>query len=301
MIAQMTAKLARRVATLGANNRAGAIVVAGEAVRILRDAHREDASVVVAVAVALCSAQPAMAPVWNAAALALRADGNDALTRYGLHLQRAPAALARVTADVLLAGGTAGLLFSVVTVSASRSVHRCLSLLSRRCRLHVLCAEGRPLFEGRELSAALAGEGIATTICTDAAVTSLSQHANAVLVGADAVAADWFLNKCGTRQVLEVAASQGVPAYAVASRDKFVHPRLANMLEASGGDDAEVWEQHPPAVTVANPYFERVPTDSLSGIATDVGLVGPSSLGDVADSLVTAKDAGRLVSVLQKT
>ena len=295
MMAQMTQELARRVAAIRADTRSGAVDLTREAVGILTDAYRHERSVVVAAA-ALCAAQPAMAPIWNASAIALRPDGIDALARYQQLLQRAPAALARVAVEVLLADRAAGEPMSVVTVSASHSVRRCLLLLSRRSRLHVLCAEGRPLFEGRELAVALAREGIATTVCTDAAVTSLSPSARAVLVGADAVAGDWFINKCGTHQVVTVAATQGVPAYVVASRDKFVHPLLGPHLRLSGGVETEVWIDHPPEIAVANPYFERVPIDSLAGVLTDIGPVGSGSLHAATGGVVTSDDVRRLLS-----
>lgn len=299
MMAQMTPELAARVATIGSNNRSGAAAIATDAVGILEDAIRADASVVPAVATALCAAQPAMASVWNAAALAIRPDSSEALSRYGQLLGRSPAAIARVAVGVLLAGHETRQPFSVVTVSASASVLECLLLLARKCRLRVLCAEGRPLFEGRELAARLASEGIETTVCTDAAVTSVGTHAQTVLVGADAVTSDWFLNKCGTHQVVEVATTHGIPAYVVAGRDKFVHPVLAPLLTLSGGVDTEVWRQHPPGVAVVNPYFERVPVSALAGVVTDVGLVGPGSLGGVAASLVTEGDASHLASVVR--
>jgi translation initiation factor 2B subunit (eIF-2B alpha/beta/delta family) len=299
-MAQMTPELAARVAAIGADNQSGATAIAAEAVLVLQEARLVDVSVVPVVATALCKAQPAMASVWNAAALSLRSDGEEALSRFGGLLRRAPDALARVAVELLLAGREDGQTFSVVTVSASGSVRECLLLLSRRCRLRVLCAEGRPLLEGRVLATSLAAAGITTTVSTDAAVTSLGAKFDAVLVGADAVAAGWFLNKCGTHQVVEVAATHGIPAYVAASRDKFVDPTLARMLVPTGGTDAEVWAEHPPEVEVANPYFERVPVQSLVGVITDAGLVGPGSLGDVAAGLVGQDDVGRLIGQLRR-
>lgn len=298
MMAQMTPALARGVAMIRADNRSGAAAVAAAAVGLLADAHRESQRTVAAVASAVCEAQPSMAPVWNAAALALRADGGDALVRYGQLLDRAPRALARVAVSTLLAGHTPGTPLTVLTVSASDSVRRALLDVSRRCPLRVLCAEGRPLLEGRRLAAALAADGVATTLCTDAAVSSVGQASHAVVVGADAVTPDWFLNKCGTHQTVEVAAARGMSVYVVASRDKLIHPLLAPRLTLSAGAPSEVWADSTPGVEIANPYFERIPIGGLTGIITDIGLVGSASVEALAQALVTTDDAERLISLL---
>ena len=176
-----------------------------------------------------------MAPVWNAVALALRPDGGAALDRFARRVERAPAAVARVAADVLLAGRAPGQALAVATVSASGTVRACLGELSRRCRLQVLCAEGRPLLEGRALAASLAAAGIAVTLCTAAAAGGLSGAADTVLVGVDAVGPDWFVNKCGTRALVEAAAARGRAAYAAAARDKFIAAPLAARLTPGGG------------------------------------------------------------------
>lgn len=298
MMAQMTPELARRVARVRADNRSGASAVAVEAIAILTDARRSSPEMVDAVAAALCRAQPAMASVWNAAALALRPDGAAALVRYARRLTRAPDALARVAAGTLRAGHTKGETLSVATVSASRTVYGVLTELAGRGPLRVLCAEGRPLFEGRDLAAALAANGIGTTVCTDAAVGSLAASAHLVVVGADAVADRWFLNKCGTHQVVEVSASRGLSVYVVATREKLVHPGLAPSLRVSGGAAAEVWDGAPPAVEVANPYFERIPVDGLAGVITDTGVIDVDSLPSATASILTGDDVERLISVI---
>ncbi len=294
----MTPELAARVAALGADNRSGASSLAVAAVGILRDALAEGPAAAASAAVALCAAQAAMAPVWNAAALALRRDGGAALDRFARRIERAPAAVARVAADALLAGRGPGQPFAVGTVSASGTVRACLGELSRRCRLHVLCAEGRPLLEGRALAASLAADGVAVTLCTDAAAGGLSAAADAVLVGADAVGPDWFANKCGTRPLVEAAAARGRPAYVAAARDKFIAAPLAARLTPGGGAAAEVWADAPPGVAVANPYFERVPAEAVAGVVTDVGVVEPGALAAVAAGLLGPDDVRRLAARL---
>ena len=183
----MTPELARRVAAVAAESRAGASALLRRAVPILQAAQREDQAVLESVALALCAAQSSMASLWNAVALALRQDDGVGLSRYAERARRSPAILGRFAVAVLTSGDAPATPLAVATVSASGSVRQCLQELSRRCELHVVCAESRPLYEGRQLAAELTADSIATTVCTDAAVGGFLELVDAVLVGADAI------------------------------------------------------------------------------------------------------------------
>ena len=88
----------------------------------------------------------------------------------------------------------------------------------------------------------LVADGISTTLCTDvgigAVMATTGPQLEAVVVGADAVAPRWFINKCGTRHVVEVATGLGVPSYVVATRDKFIRETLADELRSNQGPPA---------------------------------------------------------------
>ena len=212
-------------------------------------------------------------------------------------------------ADLLLTGhegaGSGSEPLVVATVSASGSVRVCLEALSERTELQVICAEARPLMEGRRLAADLAAAGIPTTLCTDAGIDAViattGLRLDAVVVGADAVAPRWFVNKCGTRQVVDVGAGLGVPSYVVASRDKFIHEALVDELRPREGppEPEEVWEHPPRDVTVTNPYFERVPVESVANFVTDAGLLGPASVEDLCRSVVGRSDSARLARMVR--
>ena len=192
----------------------------------------------------------------------------------------------------------------VATVSASASVRVCLEALSERIELQVICAEARPLMEGRRLAADLAAAGISTTVCTDAGIGAViaatGMRLEAVVVGADAVAPRWFVNTCGTRQGIEVAAGLGVPNYVVASRDKFVQGALADEIRPRDGPPEEVWEHPPRGVTVRNPYFERVPVELVANFVTDAGLLGPAAVEDLCRSVVSRSDSDRLAQMVRQ-
>ncbi len=60
-----------------------------------------------------------------------------------------------------------------------------------------------------------------------------------------------------------------------------------------------MWSDAPSGVTVANPYFERVPLDSAAAFVTDAGSVGTGSVQDVCASVVPAEDVERLAALLR--
>jgi methylthioribose-1-phosphate isomerase len=110
---------------------------------------------------------------------------------------------------------------------------------------------------------------------TDAGVGAALDHTDAVLLGADAVAPRWFLNKVGSAALAAAASSRGTPVYLVAGRDKFVPPQLEAALTIEMHPADEVWDTPPPGVVVRNAYFERVPLDLVTALVTDAGLLTP--------------------------
>lgn len=243
-----------------------------------------------------------MAPIWNAAALAGGPDGEEALRLLRARMTRAPGSMSKVLSRLLLPERSAGARrpLTLATVSQSGSVTACLAALADIAELRVICAEGRPVYEGRLMAASLARTGIAVTLCTDAAIGEVVRDAepavDAVVVGADAVTPDWFLNKCGTHLLATAAASAGIPVYVVASRVAFLNPVLSVAVHGRAGPDAEVWDTPPTRVEVANPYFERVPLDAVSMFVTDVGPIGIGSVSQMCESLVDAAAAKRVLA-----
>ncbi len=276
-------ELAHRVDVIESDHASGASVLAGQAVDILCDALSLGPSVVARIGRALCRAQPAMAPIWNAAALAVGSDGEESLRLLRARMTRAPESMSKVLSRLLLPAQSAGDRppLTLATVSQSGSVRACLTALADIAELRVICAEGRPVYEGRLMAASLARAGIAVTLCTDAAVSEVVRDVepavDAVVLGADAVTPDWFLNKCGTHLLATAAASVGIPVYVVASRATFLNPILSVAVHGRAGPAVEVWDTPPAGVEVVNPYFERVPLDAVSMFVTDVGPIGIGS------------------------
>jgi hypothetical protein len=270
-------QLARRIQILAANRDSGASELLDEVILVLRDALTTRVPIA-PLARAVCRAQPGMGPVWNAALAAL--SGAEAFERFAQRVARGPAALTRFAAECL-GGGAPGEPLHLVTLSFSRSVAIVLEGLARSRSLRVACAEGRPALEGRRLASRLAAAGTPVTCFSDASIAHALAGADAVLVGADAVAPEWFFNKSGTRMLAAAAGLEGVPVYVAATRDKFVSRDVAARLANTEGAPAEIWERPPAGVAVRNPYFETAPLDLVTGVISDLGILGVGMIGDV--------------------
>jgi ribose 1,5-bisphosphate isomerase len=269
-----------RIAALAANKTAGAAELLAEALDILFAARAADADMR-EIARAVCEAQPTMAPLWNAAAAAT-ADDPERLNQFAARARRAPAILARYAA-AHFADDDPQRPLHVVTISFSSAVVVVLEALRGLRPLAVSCSESHPALEGRRVAAHLAASAVPVTYFGDAAIGHALPGADAVIVGADAIAPSWFLNKSGTRMLAAAAAQQGIPVYVAATRDKFVGRELSARLVIRNGDPGEVWANPPSGVEVRNPYFESIPLDLVTAVICDIGVLGTGMIPDVCE------------------
>jgi translation initiation factor 2B subunit (eIF-2B alpha/beta/delta family) len=159
--------------------------------------------------------------------------------------------------------------------------------LHERHPVRVACTESRPGLEGRQLAADLAAAGVAVHLYADAAAAHALADADLVLVGADAIGAEAFVNKSGTRMLVAAAAAQGLPVYVAATRDKFVMPALWPRLALGEAPAGEIWDAPPAGVTVRNPCFERTRVDLITAVLCDIGLLGADLVPGVCAGLQT--------------
>jgi translation initiation factor 2B subunit (eIF-2B alpha/beta/delta family) len=262
-------RLTAAIEALAHDAESGASELVARAVGILERAREQGRETLVQAARGVCAAQPSMAPMWNAAIAALADQAAPGtLARFAHRLQRSSAALRRVAVEELTPDGSQPL--HLVTCSFSGSVLAVLADLAQSRQLTEACAEGRPRLEGRRLASALA-PAANVEFYTDAAISLALHDSAAVVVGADAITPDWFLNKSGTFALAAAASLQGVPVFVLATRDKFLPPAIASALSIEEHDLREVWADAPEGVRVRNPYFERVPLTLVTAVITDAG------------------------------
>ena len=281
--------LERRIAAVAGNRESGASELLAEVIAVLREALSSHEAIV-PIARAVCRAQPSMAPLWNAALAACEPDGAGRLERFAHRVERAPAAIARFAIECFSAELPSQLPnqeLHLVTISFSSSVVRVCEALVRTRILRVSCSESRPALEGRRLAERLSALQIPVTVYSDAAIGHALVDADAVIVGADAVAPLWFLNKSGTRLLATSAWQRGIPVHVVASRDKFVAAAVAERLVVREEAASEIWADPPAGVTVRNPYFELIPLELVTTVISDLGLLGAAVIPDVCASMQT--------------
>jgi translation initiation factor 2B subunit (eIF-2B alpha/beta/delta family) len=284
VVNDQSGELARRVSAVASNREAGASAILDEVIAILTTA-RDRGIELTPLARLLTSAQPSMAPVWNAVLAALASDRDpDRFGRFVRQVARAPDALRRFAMQcVSLEPRDASL--HLVTVSMSRAVLTVVDAARTARDVRVSCSESRPALEGRHLASRLALDAVPVTCFSDAAIGEAIAAADAVLVGADAIGPEWFINKTGTRMVAAAAQLQGIPVYVAATRDKFVGRTVAARLTLREGSPAEIWDAPPTGIEVRNPYFETIPLDLATLIISDAGLLGAALVPDVCESL----------------
>ena len=145
----------------------------------------------------------------------------------------------------------------------------------------VLIAESRPLQEGRELAATLAARDIPVWLVVDAALPLVLSQAQLLWIGADAVTELGVLNKIGSFAAALAAREHSVPAYALASRRKFL-PAATAALRIDEMPPAEVWENPPDRVKPRNVYFELVPIQLFRGLVVEDAVLPPGEASQLA-------------------
>ncbi|MFH1501513.1 MAG: hypothetical protein ABIG03_00555 [Candidatus Eisenbacteria bacterium] len=169
----------------------------------------------------------------------------------------------------LIAPGTV-----VATTSDGESVSAILEeAAGAGTEFHVLLSESRPGLEGLSLARRLADLGVPSTLVADAALPGRLAGAGLVLLGADSLSDDSFVNKIGSYAVALAARECGVPCYVAALEDKLL-PTALRGDPARGRDPSELMADAPSGVAVDNRYFEVVPLELCRGVVTESGVAG---------------------------
>lgn len=147
--------------------------------------------------------------------------------------------------------------------------------------------ESRPKREGRKTAETLSKYTI-VHYWIDAAVVKGLKGVDAVMVGADTVTKDMFINKLGTYPLVLSADLENVPVYVLADTSKFL-PLGQEGSEKEKHEPEEVWQSGSEYIKVHNDYFESVPLDEdfeLS-IITEQGIVDGYEVRELTRKNVT--------------
>lgn len=149
----------------------------------------------------------------------------------------------------------------------------------------VYADETRPVLQGARLTSwELSRAGIPVTVLCDSMAASVMAegHVDAVIVGADRIAANGDVaNKVGTLQLAIVAKHFGCPVY-VAAPTSTIDPNAADgsMIPIEQRSPSEVLPEPIEGVDVCNPSFDVTPACLVSKIVTEAGIFEPSRIMD---------------------
>lgn len=151
-------------------------------------------------------------------------------------------------------------------------------------KVRVVACETRPRYQGRLTAASLAKDGIDVTITVDMGVTKYLKKADIILVGADAITSTGdLINKVGTSGLAHLARMHDVSFFSCAETYKYSPLTLYGVKEKiEERDPKEVWEKPPKGVKISNPAFDVTAARYINGYITEMGIVPPSELPEIA-------------------
>ena len=149
--------------------------------------------------------------------------------------------------------------------------------------IKVICDETRPLCQGARLSVfEMQQENIPVKLAVDSAAGHLMQKGmvNKVVVGADRVAKGGVANKIGSLMVALAAKRFNIPFYVAAPKSTFDNENSIYDVEIEERDADEVIyfgksRVAPEGTEVENPAFDIIPSDLITGIITEDGIIQP--------------------------
>jgi methylthioribose-1-phosphate isomerase len=150
-------------------------------------------------------------------------------------------------------------------------------------KIRVICDETRPLCQGARLSVfEMQQENIPVRLAVDSAAGHLMQKGmvDKVVIGADRVAKGGVANKIGSLMVALAAKRFNVPFYVAAPKSTFDSENSIYDVEIEERDADEVihfgkCRVAPKGTEVENPAFDIVPSDLITGIITEEGIITP--------------------------
>ncbi len=151
-----------------------------------------------------------------------------------------------------------------------------------RKKVKIIQTESRPILEGRIQAANLYKLGYDVKLVSDTGYARHLDRINMILLGADAIFRDYFVNKSGSYNICLAGKNAGIPVYILADSRKFwfsLPPEHREMQYNESKKPAEeIWKNPHPGIDIENYYFEKVPVDWADGFITEKEILKPSRL-----------------------
>lgn len=134
-----------------------------------------------------------------------------------------------------------------------------------------------PVEEGKTLAKLLAGLEFKVNYIADAAVGRFIDQIDLVIVGADAIFKNKFLNKIGTYLIALACRNRQLPFYVIADSRKLFNEQnvskfvFNNLTDEDLKPADELWNKPPNGITPLNYYFEFTPNNLVTKFIFESG------------------------------
>lgn len=136
----------------------------------------------------------------------------------------------------------------------------------------VVLSEGGADLGGRRMALELAPRGVRVTLVYDAALGTQVPGCDRVWLGTEAIGAQAFLGRVGTRALLEEARRVEVPSAVLATSDKLMPRGELDLPAWCESEPWLLWYGAPEGVRLEVQLFERVPLELADAFATEHGI-----------------------------
>jgi translation initiation factor 2B subunit (eIF-2B alpha/beta/delta family) len=149
-------------------------------------------------------------------------------------------------------------------------------------KVKIIQTESRPVLEGRIQAVNIHRLGYEVKLISDTGYARHLDRINMILLGADAIFRDYFVNKSGSYNICLAGKNAGIPIYILADSRKFwfsLPPEQREMQYTENKKpDEEIWKDPHPGIEIENFYFEKIPVSWADGFITEKEILKPSNL-----------------------
>ena len=151
----------------------------------------------------------------------------------------------------------------IMTISNSTLVKKILDTAhNQRRKFEVYCCKSHPPDEGVNLAETLDKSGIKTTLISDSQMGVFMQGMNLVLIGADRIYDNGFVNKAGTLALCLIAKYFNIPVYLAADTSKILL-ESERIIKLVSHNKVEVYGGNRKKLSVENVYYEKIPIELI--------------------------------------
>lgn len=163
---------------------------------------------------------------------------------------------------------------TILTISTSTTVAEILrNAHATGKNFRVIVLESRPYFEGKEMARFLGRCGLHCEVILDAAIGNFIKEVNCIIVGADRVAEEFFVNKIGSYLLALASKDNGIDFYVACEKIKFLPSNLQPVK-----DIPEVVAEEWGNVRFITSTFEKIPNKFVTGFIQESGIITSKEL-----------------------